>query len=970
MRRPSGLITTNIYFSSGAYTNWLDKTIDFEIAGTNTIYYQTNSFTYSNGLVYSRTDEHGLTVTNYWDNLQRLTGLLYPDGTTISNLYARLDLTATKDRLTNWIYFGYDSLRRKTAETNANNVITRYGYCDCGGLTYITNAYGTTVQQLTVFNYDDQANRISTIYPDGTTSTNWFDSLRRVIVTGDAVGLRWFGYNNHGPLAVVTNSYGIERLTVFDIEDRVYTATDANNVTVTNTYDALGRLLTRTYPDGGGEKFGYSARGLTHYTNQLSLVTRYDYDAVGRKVAETNANSEIIGYTYNAAGDLKTLTDGRSNVTTWNYDQYGRLTNKLDQANTEILRYKYDANSRLTNRWSVAKGDTKYSYDAVGNLTLADYPSGTTDISLQYDALNRATNMVDAAGTTKYTYAANGQLLTEDGPWASDTVTYSYNNARMRSGLSLQQPTGTWTNGFIYDGAHRLTNVTSPAGAFAYIYKGPGTQVTNLALPNASKITNAFDNMARLTGTYLVHSSGSISNKHEYLYNAANQRIRHTRADGSYYTNSYDNIGQLKVADSTTASEDRYYGYDAGWNLSKRSNNTTVYTFTVNNKNELTNYNGSTFTYDSNGNLTGASSPSYTYDAENQLASAQVTATWRSEFTYDGRGRLRKRIEYGWTGSSWYPNDEIRYLYDGMRVIQERNSGNTPTVAYTRGNDLSGTSEAAGGIGGLLARSHGYSSGSLTNHNCYHADGGGNITYMVNSSQSMVASYRYDPFGNSISQSGSLASANGYRFSSKEIHANSGMYYYGFRFYDPNLQRWLNRDPIEELGGVNLYRFARNNPINERDSVGLSSAECEAARQALADALRNFDTAPGPLTQAALVAAVAAEAAACSGDDLPPLPPPTPLPKCEPVRYRTPPFPGPPPLGGSGTRGPIRQSFCGRHPTLCIGIGVGAVGVAVGATCFFQPELCAGAIRIGVGLGRGIIGTVGAGAPVLAPAAL
>jgi RHS repeat-associated protein len=59
-----------------------------------------------------------------------------------------------------------------------------------------------------------------------------------------------------------------------------------------------------------------------------------------------------------------------------------------------------------------------------------------------------------------------------------------------------------------------------------------------------------------------------------------------------------------------------------------------------------------------------------------------------------------------------------------------------------------------------------------------------------------VSNYRYDPFGNTISSSGTLASANVYRFSSKEIHVNSGMYYYGYRFYDPNLQRWINRDPI------------------------------------------------------------------------------------------------------------------------------------------------------------------------------
>src|SRR5881296_285105 len=118
-----------------------------------------------------------------------------------------------------------------------------------------------------------------------------------------------------------------------------------------------------------------------------------------------------------------------------------------------------------------------------------------------------------------------------------------------------------------------------------------------------------------------------------------------------------------------------------------------------------------------------------------------------------------------------------------MRVIQERdNNGNAPLVSYTRGNDLSGSLEGAGGIGGLLARLHGYSSGNWSTHNYYHADGNGNIMYLVDSSQALAASYRDDPYGNMISSSGSLAAGNVYRFSSKEIHVNSGLYYYGYRW--------------------------------------------------------------------------------------------------------------------------------------------------------------------------------------------
>jgi len=157
-------------------------------------------------------------------------------------------------------------------------------------------------------------------------------------------------------------------------------------------------------------------------------------------------------------------------------------------------------------------------------------------------------------------------------------------------------------------------------------------------------------------------------------------------------------------------------------------------------------------------------------------------------------------------------------------------------VSYTRGTDLSGSLEGAGGIGGLLARSHGDSGGNWSIHNFYHADGNGNITYLVDSSQALAASYRYDPFGNTISSSGSLADANVYRFSSKMIHANSGLYYYGYRWYAPDVQRWLNRDPIGEWGSINLSSFVGNSSVNEIDALGLrgmrfNKLDCDALRR-------------------------------------------------------------------------------------------------------------------------------------------
>ena len=90
---------------------------------------------------------------------------------------------------------------------------------------------------------------------------------------------------------------------------------------------------------------------------------------------------------------------------------------------------------------------------------------------MQYDANNRLTNMVDAAGTTRYAYADWGGLLSEDGPWDHDTITYGYTTNRMRSRATLLQPNAAdWIQSYAYDAAGRLTNITSPAGAFGYHY--------------------------------------------------------------------------------------------------------------------------------------------------------------------------------------------------------------------------------------------------------------------------------------------------------------------------------------------------------------------------------------------------------------------------------------------------------------------------------------------------------------------
>jgi len=872
---PSGLVAT---YSYNGTTAALEKIVE-SISGTAI---STNSFARYPGQTLVRaglngvnvtntttvtvsTDSRGLVVTNILDSLGRpwerrsssLVELshyeLFPSqsysGSTGGKLI--LDRTAlvrvvggTNYTTNTWTY---DAVRRLAYEGDAAGTLTAWQYCDCGGPSQITRGHGLSLAETTTNAFNAVGWRTNVWFPGAGSVSHTYDLLGRVLTMTDALGSSTNVYDNIGRIIEVKNAFGTVESRTYDVDDRVTVMTDRNGVTTTNAYDALGRIQSRTLTGGVPERWFYSAnfRGPTSYTNQIGKETQWTYDAAGRKTNEVVVGVMTNRFVYNGAGDLTDLYDGNqvggANRTQWRYDAYGRVTAKVYANNQTNLTYAYDLLSRLTNRWSQAKGNTKYAYDLRGSLTNLDYAS-STDLRFQFDALGRTTNMIDAAGTTRYAYA-NGMLVSEDGPWASDTVSYGYNNARLRSQLAILQPTGNaWTNSYGYDSARRLTGVTSPAGTYGYQFTGPGTLVARLDQPGGFWVTNTFDGRGRLTDTTLYDNTSTILNRHGYTLNDANQRTTITRtnyAASSYngkvdYT--YDNAGEVRKAraynsaGTPVAAENFDFGYDAGWNMLKRTNNAAVTSYTINNLNQITADGGASWGHDNNGNLTfrprsGGYDLSYTYDDENQLLSVSSANLWRIEFTYDGRGRMRLRRDYTWSGTSWVFNTEVRYLYDGMLIVQERSSGNHPQVTYTRGTDLSGTLEGTGGIGGLLSRgAHAMSSPyQLSSAAHYHADGNGNVTMLVGTGTPTIkAYYKYDPFGRPLGSSGSLAGVNAMRFSSKPVMGSSELYYYGYRFYDPSSQRWLNRDPLGEVGGICIYGFLRNSPLANFDSLGLT----------------------------------------------------------------------------------------------------------------------------------------------------
>ena len=183
----------------------------------------------------------------------------------------------------------------------------------------------------------------------------------------------------------------------------------------------------------------------------------------------------------------------------------------------------------------------------------------------------------------------------------------------------------------------------------------------------------------------------------------------------------------------------------------------------------------------------------------------------------------QKRIEgqlHRDTSSAWVLKKEILFVYDGWNVIKEitRMGGSDTNRYFVWGLDISQTLQDAGGVGGLLAMVE----GSNTYHYCFDANG--NVGQLVNGATGVIeAHYEFDPFGNIISKNGSMADDNPFRFSTQYFDEETGLIAYKFRYYDPEMGRWLNRDPIGEKGGINLYTMVGNNSVNKFDPFGLQS---------------------------------------------------------------------------------------------------------------------------------------------------
>ncbi len=563
----------------------------------------TNFFGYDvNGNQPYITNALGVVTTNYFDALNRVTNVLYADGSKT--------------------FTGYDAVGRRVAETNQDNIVTRFGYDGAGRLIAVTNAFGVSGQQtVTRYEYDEAGNQVAQIDALLRTNRYAYDNMgRRILHTmPDPALVEGFAYDKAGNLLWHTNF---------------------NGIVITNQYDVLNRLTSRTSTNGYSVTYGYSVTGQRTNMTDASGTTSYAYDVRDRL---TNCVS--------VAGTLNYL-----------YDENGNLTNLASTtADGTSISYQYDALNRLTNvidaRLSGSQ-NTGYRFDLLGNLQRLSYPNGVTNL-YQYDALNRLTNLTwkyNGNARADFTYklgsSGNRTNLTEAivaAPNISRTYTWQYDALYRLTNETTTGTTPTGSLGYGYDPVGNRTNrtVTGTLGL---------TNQTPTFNTNDWVKSDAYDNNGNTRWT----TNGTLQGPYNYdvenrltnfgnitiTYNGDGQRVKKVVGSTTtlYVVDSLNPSGYAQVLEELTAGvATNFYTYGLDL-ISQR-------------KPGVTNFYG----YDGHGStkflltLAGGVSDTYMYDAYGTRLDAQGTTA--NNYLYCGEQ---------WDADLGFYYLRARYLSPGM----------------------------------------------------------------------------------------------------------------------------------------------------------------------------------------------------------------------------------------------------------------------------------------------------------------
>ena len=632
--------------------------------------------------------------------------------------------------------------------------VTTYTYGDLSHLGDVT-AITDATNRTSTFSYDAFGNRTTSSDPLGNKATYAYDSLGRVTSIVSPLG-NVLGGNPSAYTTTYTYNAGGQALTATDPLNHTSQSIYNTGGQLTQSIDADGNLTTYTYDLDGRLNLSTGGSGTPQATTK-----QITYDGVGNVLSRTDGLTHTLAaYTYDALNRKSTVADGLSRTATYSYDTAGRLFSAVNPLN-QTATFLYDSGGHLTSI-SYSDGQTPgstYTYDADGQpLTRVD-GSGTSTNT--WDTFHRLVQQVDGAGSTVgYGYDLAARLTSITYPGGNcNTPTLCV--TRQYDGAGRPLSVTDWlshTTTFAYDANSNLTGITYPNGVIATWTYNNGNQLTNIADVANSSIF--------LSLAYTRDSGGQVTAENANTY-------------------GYDSLNQLAVGAGFG------YGYDAAGRLNQTVNGPTTTNLNYDNADQLT-----------SSAVVGGTTTSYGYDAAGRrTASGSTTITWN---------QLDRLVSYG-SGNT--------YTYNGAGLRTSKTvSGVTEVFVWDTANGLpallkDGSTLFVNAPGGSPLE-------QITGTTVYYyqQDNLGSTRALTDSGGAVVATYDYDPYGNVISQTGSVA--NPVLFAGQYRDAESGMYYLRGRYYDPTTAQFMSRDPM--LGSTWMpYAYAANNPANLTDPSGL-----------------------------------------------------------------------------------------------------------------------------------------------------
>lgn len=856
-----GRETSNTYDNNGNITNTV-------LTWSNTYNGPTSSettFAYDAlDRVTNKTEGNGIrSITYAYDAMGNLLNQTYPNG-----------------RVTRYTY---DELDRQVIMTDAYSKTTRSDYDGVGNLTQVENRRGNSTQttydplnrptqvrdalnQTQSMTYDKVGNLLTETDKRGTATTHVYDSLNRLISsTKDNIRL-------------VFNEYNVAGLNNQDRQDAV---TDANDNRVVSQFNWRGQVTRTEFPDNSFTEAEYDRSGFqTAVRDELSYQTTFTYFDDGNVQTQTNAESEATNFRYDLFSKVVLTTKPLGNSTESECDALGRMVKVTDALGQES-RFEYDANDNLINQYTPAAADsgssrveyrydllnrktqhiqhksggnltTQFTYDENGNITQIRDAKGQV-FGNTYDALDRLTTQTipgNDISTIVSTYDPNNNLdtvtenkssgieVTDHGYDRLDrlisvdqrghSISYAYDD----NGNRTQVTSAGGSTTYDYDDRNRLISAQSPDGTTQYSYFANGWQQT-VSYPNTTSTRYTYDQVGRVD-TITNQANNAQLSSFDYAYDDNGNRTEQIEIQNGFSSNkqqtttyTFDeldrmasySIADLETGNVTTTTYTFYPSYDRrtelvtetqGGTQTTTSNREYRYdeTYWLTRITDQDSGNEITYAYDANGNTLSkrdntdspATNTVFTYNSRNYLVQAQRgppgNETGQGTYDYDYRGMRIRHL-----GSE---RGNVEYIYDDRSILEEVTNNTSNLIAHYRYADR------------LLS----LTTPSETQY--YHYASLGTVANLTAPNGSPKVSYRTDPYGEITQQEGE--SVNRQVFTGQEHDEQTGLIYFGARFYDPDTARFITQDTyLGEPGtppSLHRYLYAYGNPTVWVDPTG------------------------------------------------------------------------------------------------------------------------------------------------------